>query len=78
MAKPRDTFSVAYRTGGTARCIWKRTYTQHATISAAMVEIDAIERMGYKALWYPTSQLDSIGVPEGWDADSAVSEGGAV
>lgn len=58
-------YTVVYRTGGTANCKWNRTVTG-TRAECEKMRTDT-EKMGYKALLFKTVQLDSIGMPEGWD-----------
>ena len=64
---PRPTFTNVYRTGGTAMCEWRRCLPV-ATREKANQQRAEVERMGYKTLTFKTHELDSIGMPEGWDA----------
>ena len=80
------TYTVIYRTGGTERCTWRRTFVAHRTRESARKMADDIERMGYKAIIHVTRELDVIGLPEGWyaadylvehlDAEEITLEGG--
>ena len=62
-----DTYTVAYRTGGTEYCTWRRTLP-FATKKLAYHKREEIETMGYKALVFKTAELNKIGLPEGWEA----------
>lgn len=64
------TFTVVYRTGGKLNCEWKRTIPFPLQDEAKKVGRE-IERGGRKALIFDTAQLNSIGMPVGWDALSA-------
>jgi len=65
-----NTWTVVYRTGGTARCAWHRVLDSYPNETSARSKASEIERMGYRALVFITRQLDAIGMPEGWDSDS--------
>ena len=64
--QPRETFTVVYRTGGPAKCVWKRTLPWSSE-DIALRSAEGIERGGRLALVFRTSKLDAIGMPEGWD-----------
>jgi hypothetical protein len=64
------TYSLAYRTGGTHHCQWRRVFDAYETREAAQTEAARLERMGYKANVYETARLDSVGLPVGWNYDS--------
>jgi hypothetical protein len=63
-----QTFTIAYRSGGTSNCVWTRVLEVYPTREAAQVLVAEIERGGRKALIYKTALLDSIGLPQGWEA----------
>ena len=69
------TYSVAYRTGGTAHCQWRRVYETFTTLEAANDCAARTERMGYKSNVYKTNELDAIGLPIGWDASTDLEAG---
>ena len=64
------TYSIVYRTGGTDRCSWRRVGYAFVDVASANAFASDTERAGYKALVMPTAQLDAIGMPIGWTADS--------
>lgn len=64
------TFAVAYRSGGTRDCKWTRVGDRFASKAIAKETAEKIERMGFKALVYTTAELDSLGLPIGWEPGS--------
>jgi hypothetical protein len=63
------TYTVIYRTGGTARCSWHKTQVQRNREDAYALQRD-LEKAGYKALVHDTALLNSVGMPEGWEASA--------
>jgi predicted nuclease of predicted toxin-antitoxin system len=63
----RATFTVVYRTGGRARCLWLRCLPVSTRTEAEIMRVE-VEHAGRKALVFETTQLDRLGMPEGWDA----------
>jgi hypothetical protein len=63
------THCVVYRTGGTDNFKWHRTVA--ATKNGAMEMKSNVERMGYFAMITNYNQSLAIGLPEGYDVDSA-------
>lgn len=72
MRTSTKSYTVIYRTGGRARCIWKRC-APVPTWREAEEQRAEIERMGYRASIFDTDQLDRIGMPEGWEAAQDVA-----
>lgn len=72
--KRRKFYAVIYRTGGRERFQWRRVLTSYASRDAAQEDADMIERMGYKTLIHDAHLLDSIGMPEGWDASGPLPD----
>ncbi len=66
----RNTWTVVYRTGGTALCQWRRVFDTYTDESAARKVAEEIERGGRCALVFISRQLETIGMPEGWDSSS--------
>ena len=62
-----ESFTVVYRTGGTENCQWRRT-SALSSKEAARDLANLNERMGYKSLVFKTGDLDSLGMPTGWEA----------
>lgn len=62
------TFTVIYRTGGTENFKWNRVGERYSDRASARESADGLERMGYPALVHDTKLLDSIGLPETFDA----------
>lgn len=60
------TFTVIYRTGGTANAQWKRVLERFSTREAAQACKAEVERTGRKALIHDTAQLERLGMPEGY------------
>jgi len=58
-------WTVIYRTGGELDCTWKKCRPV-ATMQEAVSEKGSLLRAGYKAIIHSTSQLGTIGLPEGW------------
>ena len=71
-ARATRTFTVAYRTGGTAAFAW-RTTVPFSTYDLAEQAAGDIRRGGRKALVFDTARLDSIGLPETWEAGDVVT-----
>jgi hypothetical protein len=63
-----ETWTVIYRQGGTKRYRWVRTLDVE-TEENAQSHVVGLEKMGYRALKVKTAQLETLGMPEGWDAD---------
>jgi hypothetical protein len=61
-------FALVYRTGGKLSCKWNRVLENFETRQAAEEAATKIEKMGYKTLIFKRGMLDSIGLPEGWEA----------
>ena len=61
-------FVIAYRTGGTHHCQWRRVLDAWETRERANAEAAKMERMGYKANVYEAAKLDAMGLPVGWEA----------
>lgn len=64
-----QTYFVIYRTGGTDWCTWQRLFDRY-TLTEANAKRDELMRMGYQALTQSASQLEKIGMPYGWTAQS--------
>ena len=64
----KDTYSLAYRTGGTSNAKWHRVSERYATRPEAASRQAEIETMGYKTLVYKTKSLDAVGLPAGYEA----------
>lgn len=62
-----ESYTVAYRSGGTHRCYWRRVLVRFTQQGAADMQ-ETIERSGFKALVYKTASLDAIGLPIGWES----------
>ena len=71
MTKPNSQPShfVLYRTGGTDWCTWQRLFERYS-LEAARAKQDELMRMGYQALVQSAEQLERIGMPYGWSAQS--------
>jgi hypothetical protein len=67
-----QTFTIAYRSGGTSNCVWTRVLEVYGSHAEARAAADDIERMGYKVLIYKTDSLNAIGLPIGWDAQTVI------
>lgn len=59
-----NTYTIIYRTGGTANFRWHRVLERYATRHAASPVQDELERAGYLTRCHVTRQLDAIGLPE--------------
>lgn len=57
------TYTVIYRTGGTANGAWHRTLETFATRTAAAAFAATIERQGYPTLVHQTALLEAVGLP---------------
>lgn len=68
------TWTVAFRTGGTENCEWKKTVS-FLLKSDALEAKEAIEKGGRKALLFDTDQLNANGLPVGWDVKDRGWEG---
>ena len=66
------TFTVIYRTGGTENFKWNRVGERYSDRTSAEESADGLERMGYPSLVHDTKLLDSIGLPETFDAATTV------
>ena len=62
-------YLVMYRTGGTDWCTWRRLFDRYE-LKAANAKRDELMRMGYQALVQSADQLEKIGMPYGWTAQS--------
>jgi len=58
---------VVFRTGGTSHCTW-RTTIGYPSRDKALVCAAEVERMGYKAMVKPVSDVLAHGLPVGWEA----------
>jgi hypothetical protein len=63
----KNTYEIAYRIGGTASCKWRKVLAVYATHQEALAEALKIEQSGYKTRIYSTYELETIGLPIGWD-----------
>ena len=64
-------YAVIYRTGGTENFKWVRVLGSF-TRDAAFAQKDELERMGYKSLVHQAAQLDAIGLPDTFSADTVL------
>lgn len=67
-----STFTVVYRTGGTSNAKWRRCVAV-TTRNEAETMASELYVAGFKAIVFITSQLDAIGMPVGFDADTAAA-----
>lgn len=65
--KPAPTFTPYFRTGGTDNFKWHRA-AACLTREAAIAAVASLRRAGHAALYQETALLDSIGLPETFDA----------
>ena len=65
-----DTFSIYYRTGGTANFEWHLVFDTYATYQAAETKAAEIRRMGYPAHVEKTRLVKSIGLPETYSLEA--------
>jgi hypothetical protein len=65
---PAKTFTVYFRTGGTANFKWERQLELHATREAAQASVNELVRMGYPAHYADSQLLNSIGLPDTYEA----------
>ena len=68
-----QTFTVIYRTGGTENFKWNRVGERYPDRASAKESAASLERMGYPSLVHDTKLLDSIGLPESFDANDSVN-----
>jgi len=61
------TYEVIYRTGGTHYCTWRKVLNKCTDRSEALQVAKDLERQGYHALVRTTKELESIGLPVGWE-----------
>lgn len=64
-------FTVIYRTGGKLNFQWKKCLPI-ANKAKALADKAEIERMGYPALLFDTVQLEAIGLPETYNAETPI------
>lgn len=64
-------YSVVYRIGGTERFEWKRTFPKSR--QGAVVDLEDIERMGYRAYLVEHEQSMRIGLPETFEPGASIT-----
>ena len=67
------TFAVIYRTGGTENFKWNHVGERYPDRESAIKSAEDLSRMGYPALVHDAKLLDSIGLPETFDASDNVN-----
>lgn len=65
------TFTVIYRTGGTENFKWNRVGERYTSKTAALDSAAELAKMGYPSLVHDAKLLDSIGLPETFDASDS-------
>jgi hypothetical protein len=68
----KQQYAVIYRTGGTVNFKWNRVLGSFNR-EEAVSECESLERMGYPTLMHDVEMLDSIGMPETFDANDNVN-----
>ena len=66
-------FAVIYRTGGTENFKWNRVGERYPDRQSAIKSTEELSKMGYPALVHDAKLLDSIGLPETFDASDNVN-----
>lgn len=69
--KSGDWWRILYRVGGRDRCRWVCVLAPYERHAQAMSEAKDIARQGYKVVLMRDKHLQSVGPPEGWEADDA-------
>ncbi len=69
--KTKRTYTIIYRTGGANNFQWHRI-DPLPTYREARAKEGEINQMGYTTLTHVTSELNSIGMPEGYDSHSVI------
>lgn len=65
----KRTYTVYFRTGGTANFKWHRIAERYTTDEAAIAKKQELHAMGFPACYEYTDVLDRIGLPETFSAD---------
>lgn len=60
-------FEIAYRTGGTSNFKWQPVIGAFTRDECAAKRAE-IERMGYKTVAHKAGWIETIGLPDGWEA----------
>ena len=63
-----NTYYIAYRVGGTKLCTWRKVLEAYASHDEALEKAQEIERMGYKTRIFSYRELETVGLPIGWEA----------
>jgi hypothetical protein len=64
----KNTYFIAYRSGGNRVCKWTQVLEQYKTHQQALEKAQDIERGGYKTRIFTGRELEVIGLPIGWEA----------
>lgn len=63
----RKSYTVIYRTGGTDNFKWNKALPVDS-LGEAVKQKDRLETSGYPALIHDTAAINSVGLPETYDA----------
>lgn len=63
-------YVIVYRTGGTHDCSWHRVLELWRREDDAKAAAFDLVMMGYKCLIKTADELETVGIPIGWDSNS--------